>query len=300
MISIYTRTNNPLKKEFWKWVIKKILRKYSGPDAVLDSLKRGLKELNIPFEINPLKPHYSIVHVLSGVEILKKIIKKKKKNQIKTLVVGPTLVQTPYDQSNIIQDENIDTILFPSQWVKDWFTSLEPKLTEKIKIWPSGVEIPQQSSTGGKILVFKKKIQEDVFKKIINILEAKGLDYELIRYKKYKKEDYHKKLLSASLLIYLQETESQGLALQEAWSYNVPTLVLQSKNWQYGIYSWSNEKVSAPYLTEHSGKFFTLDTFNDSLDYMLNHIQNFEPKKYCLENLSDKVSVQKYLELIKR
>jgi hypothetical protein len=299
MISIYTHTNNIFKKEFWKYIVKKILRKYSGPDAVLDSLKRGLIELNIPFKINPLKPKYDMIHVLSGISILQEMIDKKTKGEIKKLIVGPTLVQTPYDYSNIIQDKNIDIILFPSSWPKDWFNSLVPQLTHKIKIWPSGVKISEKISTKDRILIFKKDIPKNDYNQIIKIIKDKDVPYDIINYGKFNKKYYHKKLLSASILVYLQTTESQGLALQEAWSYNVPTLVWKNKIWTKDKYSWSDEKISAPYLTDEAGLFFTKNTLSDILDNIINKKYQFNPKKYCTENLSDKVSVQKYLEIIK-
>ncbi len=299
MLTIYTHTQNPLKKEFWKYIAKKSIGKYSGPDAVLDSLKRGLTELGIPFQINPYIRKYDTVHIISGVSVLREMINKKSEGVIKTLIAGPTLVQTPYDHKNIIQDKNIDLVLFPSQWPKDWFISLVPNLDEKIKIWPAGVEIPEKTSSHQKILIFKKNVPEEIYQKIIKTLDDKKIQYDIIAYGTYTRKDYIQKLLSTSVLIYLQKSESQGLALQEAWSYDIPTLVWQNKDWEFGKYKWSDEKVAAPYLTDECGKFFTVETFSTELDLVLSNIDRFNPRKYCIENLSDKVSAQKYLEIIK-
>jgi hypothetical protein len=299
MISIYTHTNNPFKKEFWKYIAKKTIRKYSGPDAVLDSLKRGLIELNTPFEINPLKPKYDIIHVLSGVEVLKEMIKKKSQGKIKTLIAGPTLVTTPFDYDSIIQDQNIDIILFPSYWTKDFYVSLVPELDKKIEIWPAGVRIPEKISTKENILIFKKNIPEDTYNQIIKKLKGKDMSYDIVTYGNHSKESYHQKLSSTSILVYLQTTESQGLALQEAWSYDVPTLVLQNTKWQNDKYEWSDDKISAPYLTTECGKFFTLDTLESELENMINNKKDFNSRKYCTENLSDKATTEIYLNIIK-
>jgi hypothetical protein len=299
MISIYTHTNNPLKKEFWKYIAKKAVRKYSGPDAVLDSLKRGLKELDIPFQINPLIRKYNTVHVLAGISILEEMINKKTQGKIKTLIAGPALVQTPYDHNDIIQDKNIDLILFPSQWTKDFYVNLVPNLEEKIKIWPAGVKIPEKVSNKKKVLIFKKNIPEDVYNQIIKILQGKDISYDIITYGNYNKDYYHQCLLNASVLIYLQPTESQGLALQEAWSYDVPTMVWQNKIWKGEKYEWFDDKISAPYLTKDSGVFFSLDTFESELENIINNQHEFNPRKYCIENLSDKATAKIYLEKIK-
>ncbi len=275
-----------------------MLGKYSGPDAVLDSLVRGLSELNIQFEVNPVKPKYDTIHVLSGIEILKEMVHKKSAGKIKKLIVGPSTVQTPYDYKNLIQDKNIDILLFPSKWTKDWFINLEPSLNDKIKIWPAGVQIPEETSSREKVLVFKKNVPEEIYQKVLKKLDDKKIQYDIITYGTYARKDYLQKLLSASVLIYLQKTESQGLALQEAWAYNIPTLVWQNKDWQYDTYAWSNEKIAAPYQTNDSGRFFTAETLDVQLDSILNNASAYNPRKYCIENLSDKVSVQNYLEII--
>lgn len=298
MITIYTHTHNPFKKEFWKYAARKIAGKYSGPDAVLDSLKRGLLENGVRFEINPLFTRNDTVHVLSGVEILKEVLSKKSEGKIKTLMVGPTLVETPFDHNNIIQDTRIDYILFPSQWTKDFYTSLVPELGLKIQIWPAGVTVPQTISQKQKILVFKKHVPENVYNQVTELLKNKDLPYDIITYGTFTKSDYLKKLESASVLIYLQASESQGIALQEAWSYDVPTLVWKNTVWKTEKYSWTDEKISAPYMDDAAGKFFTLETFGKELEKVLDGTYVFTPKKYCLESLSDKASAQKYIEIL--
>ena len=301
MITIYTRTNNIFKKEFWKWFLKKVFRKYSGPDAVLDSLRRGLTELNIPFEINPFLPaKYQNIHVLSGVDILNKMIQKKSKGKIKNLIVGPTMTVTPDDYNGILLDKNIDLILFPSEWTKDFYVSIKPELKDKIQIWPAGVKIPKDISTKESILIFKKNIDENQYNQIIKILNNKGIIYDIIEYGKYRKDDYIERLKKAKLLIYLQKTESQGLALQEAWSYDVPTFVIKNTLWQYNQYSWNDDKISAPYLTKESGVFFDTDNLDNILDEFINNKMSFSPRKYCIDNLSDIVTTNIYINTIKK
>lgn len=297
MLTIYTHTNNPLKKEFWKHIAKKALRKYSGPDAVLDSMKRGLTELHIPFEINPLlKPKNKNIHVLSGLEILKERISKKTKDQ--TLIVGPTIVVEPREENNILLNKEIDIILTPSDWVTDFYISISPELRDNIFSWPAGVKIPNEITSKQEVVIFKKDIDRSIFENIKKILDKKNIKYKIFEYGKFKKSEYIEKLKKTSYLVYLQKSESQGIALQEAWSYNVPTLVYKNTEFNYGTYSWSDAKIAAPYLTPESGLFFTLDSFDDIISKLDN--LKFEPKKYCQENLSDKKSSQILLNIIQK
>lgn len=301
MISIYTRTNNILKKEFWKWFIKKkIFRKYSGPDAVVESLVLGLNELGIPFEMNPLKPKYDIVHVLSGIEILKEMITSRERGTIKTLIAGPSLVVTPYESNNIIQNKNIDVFLLPSKWTRDFYVSLVPELDSKIKIWPAGVTIPSEVSSKQNVLVYKKDISDEIFDKIIKTLDGKKVKYNVIKYGEHNKRQYQDELRKTSLLIYLQTTESQGIALQEAWSFDIPTMVLRNHTWADGTYSWSDDKISAPYLNDYNGLFFTLENFDQEFTKIMNNDYKFTPRQYCINNLSNSATTKIYIDIIKQ
>ncbi|MBC7766810.1 hypothetical protein H7Y21_02350 [Arenimonas sp.] len=294
MISIYTRTNNILKKEFWKYSIKKMTGKYSGPDAVLDSLVSGLTELHIPFEINPFKPTYKNIHVLSGIQALQDRIKNKLDSQ--TLIAGPTLVITPADENKIILNKKIDIILTPSDWVKNFYVSIIPEIKNRTYSWPAGVTIPEEISTNKEILILKKNIDAEIFTKVKEILTGKNISFKTLEYGAFKKSEYMELLKSTSYLIYLQKTESQGIALQEAWSYNVPTLVYQNTEFKHESYSWKDDKIAAPYLSNESGLFFTLDTFDGIISRL--ESLHFKPKEYCQENLSNKKSTEKLLYII--
>ena len=294
MISIYTRTNNILKKEFWKYSIKKMLGKYSGPDAVLDSLVLGLAELHLPFEINPLKPTYKNIHVLSGRQALRDRIRNKLDSQI--LIAGPALVVTPHDEDKIITNKKIDIILTPSDWVKNFYESISREIQGRTYSWPAGVSIPDDTTSGKEIVILKKNIDPAIFAFVKETLSKRNLTFKVFEYGTFKKTEYLDQLKKTSYLIYLQKSESQGIALQEAWSYDVPTLVYENTEFRYGTYSWKDDKIAAPYLSDQAGLFFTLDNF-DGIISRLNTF-NFAPKTYCIENLSNKKSAEKLLNII--
>lgn len=295
MLSIYTHTNNILKKEFWKYTIKKIIGKYSGPDAVRDSLLRGLDELNIEYEINPKNPKYNNICVLSGVEALKERIKYKRNNQ--KIIAGPNLINTPLDHKSILLNNNINAIVVPSIWVKNFYLSIAKELYNKIFVWPAGVEIQKvKTDSSGKIILYKKEISIEVFENVKAILNKLKVNYEILEYGKFSHSEYLNKLESAPYIIYLQVSESQGLALQEAWSYNVPTLVYKNNTIVFKDYKIMNEKLPAPYLNEKTGLFFTLENLEEIL---LNfNKNNFKPREFCINNLSDKICALKYMEIV--
>jgi hypothetical protein len=76
-------------------------------------------------------------------------------------------------------------------------------------------------------------------------------------------------------------------------------LVYQDTLWTEGIYSWSDPKISAPYLSNEAGSFFTLKNFEENLTDIINNKQ-INPQNYCKNNLSDQKSVQILLDIIKK
>jgi len=55
---------------------------------------------------------------------------------IKKIIAGPA-ISVPLDNNDIFFDKNIDIIVAPSQWVKEYFLSLKPMCPERIVVWPA-------------------------------------------------------------------------------------------------------------------------------------------------------------------
>lgn len=291
---------------FWqslKLILKRTLGRNRGPDAVASSLKIGLKELrkNVFWDHQNI-PCGSTVGVLSGVRTLEYAIKEKKAGRIKRIIAGPNIVISPSDSNNLLLDPLIDKIVVPSQWVADYYSTFDPGVARKIAIWPAGVTIPAQPSArlGNKYLVFKKNISEELYQKVINYLYEHKIAYEVVAYGQYKQADYWRKLETAAALIYLQASESQGLALMEAWAYDVPTLV-----WNQGFYYNQQTKikivgkVSAPYLSEETGlAFCDFNDFQEKFPVFRSRLHQFRPREYCLKNFTHQEAARKYLSLV--
>jgi len=295
MISIYTRTNRIFSKERIKWEIKRLLNKKDGPQMVLESLTDGLKEINEPFVVNPKKP-LGTVHVISGIESLKDAIQWKKNNIMAKLVAGPNVVTLPEEHNEIIASKEIDWILQPSKWVKDFYISKLPELEDKIKVWPAGSSLPTENSTRENFcIIYHKNYRNRDIQKITNILKEKNINFEILEYGKFKQKDYFELLKKASFVIYMSKSESQGLALQEAWIRNVPTLVLISEEFNNGKDSWLDSKINAPYLEDDFGYLFEIENLADKID----KTKKLNPKEKASENFSNEACAQKYLDLIK-
>lgn len=291
-----------LSKEAYKRYLRQLLGIKRGPDSVLSSILRGLNELNFPFEYNPaisdIKPD-DIVLVNGSIEALKRMIKEKQRGRFGKLVTGPNMVVTPDDYEGVINSPEIDTILQPSDWVKDFYVSVSPQLVDKIKVWPAGVSVPPDSDKRrSEILIYLKHTLEE--KQLDLIKKSLGAHpYRIINYRDYKQSDYFYKLEKAKVMIYISLSESQGLALQEAWVRDVPTLVWDRGLWEYNGYSWKAKKISCPYLNDMCGMTFSnISNFKSAFDSCLDRLDQYRPRQYVTQNLTDKKSVELMLDII--
>ncbi len=291
MITIYTRSTSPRTKEFWKWIARRVVGKYSGPNAVEDSLLRGLKKLNVPFQRNTKPLRGDTVVVLSGIEALREAIAIKETGLIQKIVAGPNIIANPNDADRIMCDKNIDIIPVPSQWVADLWIHEAPELADKIRVWPAGVQISTPSTRDGLPIIYNKLRNPEL---VVQVQETIGVCH-VFTYGAFKQQDYLKALADAPYLIYLAQSESQGLALQEAWAHDVPTLVNQSDHWKSKVMSWNAPQINAPYLTPLLGSVFNTV---DELPELIEQSTRLHPKQYCDTHLSDEASAQILLNLL--
>ena len=280
--------------------IKRLLGKQNrGPKAVALSLEHGLRELERDFCTNKKKSKpIDIACVLSGAKTLKWAISQKKQGKIKKIIAGPNIVVFPDNENGVLKHPLIDTIIVPSVWVKELYCKLAPEIENKIRIWPSGVIVPKILDTKKDFdfLVYDKTKKSQLYEYVVKYLKESKFNLTVLDYGKFQQKDYFDLLSRCSFEIYLSESESQGLAMFEAWVRNVPTLV-----WETGEYKKRgtkiNGKISSPFLNSKLGLSFSgVDDFKNKLEIFLK--KEFYPRNYVEENYTNKICTQKYLDII--
>ncbi len=303
---------HPFNSEWLKYYAGKITGKRRGPEMVAQSLSRGLIELGVPHRLNPFfvphsMPHQIekdfIVHVVSGARTLQWALKLKRKGKIARLIAGPAISVVPEDHNSILKNPLIDTIVFPGQWTKDFFSSIDPYFKNKIEVWPAGVrsDVPASNRKNGHGIIYCKSVTPEIRETVARELEAKKINHTIFEYGNFRQSDYFSALEKADWMIYLSPSESQGIALQEAWIRDVPTLVWNPGVWKYQKYSWKDSLISSPYLSPESGMTFTTAVdFKPDFKKFLQQLPKFTPRIYCMKNLTDIRSAQRFLEIIGR
>jgi hypothetical protein len=287
----------------FKKCIKYLLGRQRGPQAVTKSLLLGLKEIEISFSLNPKKdeiPTGSVVYVNESAEALRGAIELKKSGTVSKIIAGPVIAIVPKEEGEVMLDPNIDLFLVPSIWTKDFWVSQAPQLTERIKIWTAGVESDCDLSQRRDVfLVYYKSGPKKQLDIVVDFLESKDIAYNIVRYGQYNRKEYFALLSRSKGMIYLSESESQGLALCEAWMHNVPTMVWNRGYWEYCSYRWFDDKISAPYLTEDCGMFFAeKKNFFDTWHNFIDNLEDYRPRDYALKNFTNKSSARGFIDVI--
>lgn len=291
-----------IKRAILRFGGKILGRKIHGPVAVFDSLVRWLDQINnakasksdnssdiYNYNVNPpINQIHETVIVLMLKDTLRYALELKKQWKIKYIYAGPA-ISVPLDKDDIFFDQWIDKIVVPSQRVANYFKSICPESADRILIWPAGVcDTWISQKRNNKLLIYKKTCPEDIYIWVTEILKAKNIPFDVIEYGKFDFDIYMDKLDKCVGIVYLQESESQWLALQEAWIKDIPTLVRNRWFWKYQTAYREDRKISAPYLTDHCGIFFSdQKDFENKVDIFINNIDNYQARKYCIVNLSD-------------
>jgi len=295
MISLHTHTSNIFSTEYLRYKTSRVLLgRRRGPDAVFDSLIRGLEELDIDFEVNPHSPQ-NIALVLSGTEALRDAIKHKRAGQIKTLIAGPNVVIHPHQSNHIICNDAVDIVLVPSEWAADFWRQSAPEIAHKIKVWAAGVSEAAPSTRQDAPIIYDKVGDSALLAEVVRQVETTTSMPKVFTYGHFNHKDFLQSLTKAPYMVYLSVSESQGLALHEAWAHDVPTIVNKSTHWKYKERSWDAPQINAPYLVPEVGLIFDLP---EQISDLIRRVADLHPKTYCDQNLSDAVSARKLLELI--
>ncbi len=293
---------------FLRWIstFKKIEPNYGGHPAVTRSLIEGLQKLKVNFNYNPVFFNQvgKKVCVLANVEALKDAIEWKKNKRIEFLAAGPNLMVLSNEFDRILADDSIDFCLVPSQWVAVAYVEDEPILQKKVKVWFAGVDSefwsPSNSNTDKDktALLYWKTESENFCNQVKNKLIEYGWKIIQLKYGSYTQNEFKQKLNLCKIAVFISRSESQGIALVESWSMDVPTLVWnpQQLTYQNRVYS----TVSAcPYLTETTGlEWVTIAELDKLLDNLEINLSSFRPRQWVLENMTDECSAKELLRIL--
>jgi glycosyltransferase involved in cell wall biosynthesis len=224
----------------------------------------------------------------------------------KKFIFGPHFSVFPDNRLQSINNINNNSVYIqPSEWVCQLWKNYNVETNILIKAFPFPVEVekfcPIQKSRNEVFIYFKRRKHEEL-EYVKQFLNNKNITYKIFDYvQKYSEEDYLKCLQNAKYGIIIDAHESQGFAIEEALSCNVPLVVwnVSIMSQEYGSNYSNIPCTSISYWDERCGEYFyKLEEFETTYNKFINKLETYSPREYIMENLSPQKCGQRFIELI--
>jgi hypothetical protein len=256
----------------------------NGPGKVIKNLINGLERIGQEYFLNEEEK----VNEDSFVVCLQEhpVLYSKK---INNLIIGPNICTLPIDV-DFVMKQKYNKILVPSQWVFDkykrWIN------TDKIKIWASGVDtdffqdFSKEKKTNDCLIYFKRRNYEDLVY-ITKFLKNKNQSFEIIEYGNYTEEYFLNLIKKSKYAFIIDSCESQGIAIQEMMSCNLPLFVWDVEFWNDRGEEYKVSATSIPYWNEICGiKETNRDLIFENFNLFLDKKEIFKPREFVLKNFN--------------
>jgi glycosyltransferase involved in cell wall biosynthesis len=272
---------------------------YPGHHALVRSVVEGLRAIGADFNFNPrrLEAIGPVVYAPAN-EALLQAAGLKRAGAVEYLVAGPVNALFADECDNILLTPEIDRVIVASEWVLDLFGDA-PQLAAKSRVCPCGVDAEYWKPSGrarrDTAVVYWKSGDEAFCRQVEQIVRACGLEPRRLHsrageHEHFSSGDFKKLLDEARAAVFLSTFETQGLALSEAWSMDVPTMVWDPR----GRAEWRGHSFqagsSAPYLTPATGRLWrTLDELEPALRGMLAEQSPVRPREWLVAHMTDAI-----------
>lgn len=145
-------------------------------------------------------------------------------------------------------------------------------------------------------MLLYRKTNEEVSEQAQACLESQGYQVIPISYGSYTQAQFKEALELCKFAVFISFSESQGIALAEAWGMDVPTLVWNPKqSFTFSGYLYENVS-SSPYLNSFVGKdWIKIDELEALLLQFDELAKDFQPRRWVLLHMTDKRSIEQLL-----
>lgn len=273
---------------------------YPGHAALVRSVVEGLHAIGADFTFNPrrLSDVGRIVYAPENAALLQ-AADLKRRGRIDYLVAGPVNALFTDESDGILLRPEIDLLIVACEWMRDFYKDA-PALLSKTRCCPCGVDAGHWKPTGrirrNTAVVYWKSGDERLCEEVERIARTCGLEPQRVRsrhgeHEHFTPDAFRRLLDEARIGIFLSTFETQGLALLEAWSMDVPTIVWDPR----GQAEWRGRTFqsgsSAPYLTPATGRTWrTIDELEPVLRSALEGRAAFQPRDWVLSHMTDAIA----------
>lgn len=187
-----------------------------------------------------------------------------------------------YSNNELTKDINLVTIPFGVDTEK--FCEIKP------------IETREQ------VFIYYKNRDPQELEYVKQYLDSLNITYKIFGYsQRYTEEEYIKYLQNSKYGIWVDAHESQGFALQEALSCNVPLFVwnVKTMNQEYRSTYCTIPTTTIPHWDEKCGAvFYDKQDINNTFRMFLSNLHQYNPRQYILDNLSMEKCEKKFIDCI--
>ena len=258
----------------------------SGPMKVIQSLCQSLDDCGVKYATNEevYKHNFFLHWDPYHVEVYKNIKNKE------SLLVGPQMWPFAPEFKQLTE---YGKLVAPSWWV-------ENKLKKyfgvtKCLVWPVAIyepDIKYAETTIDCLIYHKNRSQEDL-DYMKELLDRRRLSYTQLQYGSYTQDNFRKALASVKFCVIVDNTESQGIAIEEMMAAGKPLFVWDTPIWDHMGQEYAVPASSVPYWSYECGeKTAEKDALDLSLDHFLDKLLTYTPKDYVNRELSPEATVK--------
>lgn len=263
-----------------------------GPGKVARNLIKGMNLLDLKFFINKKKDFDIVLQNC-----------KRLNEDLSNCIIGPNITTLPIDSRIVMDFKKYKKIITPSDWVKDKYLKWIP--LEKIEVWAVGIDtnffldFSKEEKTNDCLIYFKRRNVEDLIF-VTKMLKKFNQSFEIIEYGNYNEEQFLDSIKKSKYCFVIDNCESQGIAIQEMMSCNLPLFVWDVEFWIDRGEEYKVKSTSVPYWDEKCGiKEINKNLIFEKFELFLKNISFFKPRNYVIDNLSLEKQASELIRIFK-
>jgi hypothetical protein len=263
-----------------------------GPGEVFKYLQMGLDELQVKYVINQPGDINWFVQA-------NRTLYQDPFPNFPNLYLGPNIVELPSECKVMMDVEKYKKVIVPSQGVKDLFGKQIP--LDKIEVWHSGIDLNRWCENKKDIeydfLIYAKNRNQEDVNTAIKFLEEKNLKYKVMGYGTFNQNDLMDVISKSRYGFIICGSETQGIAIAEMISSNLPLLVWNTTEYNHRGPSFLAPATSIPYFDNRCGEvFYKVSDIEEVYNRFANGI--YSPREYAIENFDYVKQTKKILNII--
>lgn len=288
-----------------------ISNKPSGPQKVVRNLIKGLDIIKYPYVINHDLNSCKRLWIHDDTYALSKL---NSINPDTKVIIGPNLYVLPRDIPSTT-DMRRCLYIHPSPWAVNFWRYLGFNKCN-MDYWPTGIDTETHrpfNTIRDTVLVYFKQRYHEELNNVVFELKKRNINYKVIEYGKYKHQDYLINLKRTKYIVWIGRQETQGIALEEALSMNIPIIVFDVSRFGHWHTAHKDMKkfndfenaypdaTSAYYFDKSCGeKTRDIKMVPHLIEKMEEDFLKYHPREYITKNLNLKKQAVEFINLYEK